>query len=175
MNRTARTLAAASAALTATAVLVPAQAAQAAARPSAARCSTAWGSLPKAANVNPIRYGAALGPARTGHHACYDRVVFDVPGTIGSVAVGYVDDGGRTSPKVLAVITKHRSPGTSIADAALRTTGLPTIVGTDAGAEWTTTEYARAAVTRARLPFRVFTLKGPGSTNRVVVDVAHRW
>lgn len=174
MNRTARTLAAAGAALTATAALVPAPAAQAATRP-AARCSVSWGSLPKTANVNPIRYGAALGPARTGHHACYDRIVFDVPGTVGSVAVGYVDDGGRTSPKVLAVITKHRSPGTSIANAALKVTGLPTIVGTDAGAEWTTTEYGRAAITRARLPFRVFTLKGPGSTNRVVVDVAHRW
>ena len=28
---------------------------------------------------------------------------------------------------------------------------------------------------RARLPFRVFTLDGPGSASRVVVDVAHRW
>ncbi len=28
---------------------------------------------------------------------------------------------------------------------------------------------------RARLPFRVFTLDGPGGGSRVVVDVAHRW
>jgi len=28
---------------------------------------------------------------------------------------------------------------------------------------------------RARLPFRVFTLTGPGTTSRIVVDVAHRW
>ena len=28
---------------------------------------------------------------------------------------------------------------------------------------------------RARLPFRVFTLTGPGSGSRLVVDVAHRW
>jgi hypothetical protein len=28
---------------------------------------------------------------------------------------------------------------------------------------------------RARLPFRVFTLSGPGSTARVVIDVAHAW
>ena len=28
---------------------------------------------------------------------------------------------------------------------------------------------------RARLPFRVFTLTGPGSMTRVVIDVAHRW
>jgi len=28
---------------------------------------------------------------------------------------------------------------------------------------------------RARLPFRVFTLAGPGSHSRIVVDVAHRW
>jgi hypothetical protein len=28
---------------------------------------------------------------------------------------------------------------------------------------------------RARLPFRVFTLTGPGNTGRIVVDVAHRW
>ena len=28
---------------------------------------------------------------------------------------------------------------------------------------------------RARLPFHVFTLTGPGSMTRVVIDVAHRW
>jgi hypothetical protein len=28
---------------------------------------------------------------------------------------------------------------------------------------------------RARLPFRVFTLDGPGRGSRIVVDVAHRW
>ena len=28
---------------------------------------------------------------------------------------------------------------------------------------------------RARLPFRVLVLTGPGDTTRVVVDVAHRW
>jgi hypothetical protein len=28
---------------------------------------------------------------------------------------------------------------------------------------------------RARLPFRVFSLAGPGGGSRVVIDVAHRW
>jgi hypothetical protein len=28
---------------------------------------------------------------------------------------------------------------------------------------------------RARLPFRVFTLAGPGSNSRLVIDVAHHW
>jgi hypothetical protein len=28
---------------------------------------------------------------------------------------------------------------------------------------------------RARLPFRVFTLAGPGGGSRLVIDVAHRW
>jgi hypothetical protein len=28
---------------------------------------------------------------------------------------------------------------------------------------------------RARLPFRVFTLAGPGGHSRIVLDVAHRW
>jgi hypothetical protein len=28
---------------------------------------------------------------------------------------------------------------------------------------------------RARLPFRTFTLDGPGTGSRLVVDVAHRW
>jgi hypothetical protein len=28
---------------------------------------------------------------------------------------------------------------------------------------------------RARLPFRVFTLDGPGSMSRLVIDVAHHW
>jgi hypothetical protein len=29
--------------------------------------------------------------------------------------------------------------------------------------------------TRARLPFRVATLNGPGSGSRIVIDVAHTW
>jgi hypothetical protein len=28
---------------------------------------------------------------------------------------------------------------------------------------------------RARLPFRVFVLTGPGSHSRIVLDIAHRW
>lgn len=28
---------------------------------------------------------------------------------------------------------------------------------------------------RARLPFRVFTLAGPGEHSRLVIDVAHKW
>jgi hypothetical protein len=28
---------------------------------------------------------------------------------------------------------------------------------------------------RARLPFRVLTLDGPGAGTRLVIDVAHRW
>ena len=28
---------------------------------------------------------------------------------------------------------------------------------------------------RARLPFRVFALTGPGTGSRLVIDVAHRW
>ena len=28
---------------------------------------------------------------------------------------------------------------------------------------------------RARLPFRVFTLDGPGDNSRLVIDVAHKW
>jgi hypothetical protein len=28
---------------------------------------------------------------------------------------------------------------------------------------------------RARLPFRAFTLDGPGSGSRLIVDVAHSW
>ncbi|BAS14136.1 conserved hypothetical protein [Arthrobacter sp. Hiyo8] len=28
---------------------------------------------------------------------------------------------------------------------------------------------------RARLPFRVFTLAGPGTGSRLVIDVAHMW
>ncbi|MDQ1596268.1 MAG: hypothetical protein QOH40_2824, partial [Arthrobacter pascens] len=28
---------------------------------------------------------------------------------------------------------------------------------------------------RARLPFKVFTLAGPGSGSRLVIDVAHHW
>ena len=32
-----------------------------------------------------------------------------------------------------------------------------------------------ALAVRAHLPFRVFTLAGPGDNNRLVIDVAHKW
>ncbi len=33
----------------------------------------------------------------------------------------------------------------------------------------------RGVGVRARLPFRMFSLAGPGTGSRIVLDVAHRW
>ena len=45
-------------------------------------------------------------------------------------------------------------------------------------AAWAGTQEGLTAIglgVRARLPFRVFVLAGPGDGSRVVVDVAHHW
>lgn len=134
-------------------------------------CSTAWGSVVKSAGPSAATTGARLRMPRVGHHACYDRVVYDVRGPVGNVVVGYV--AGAPTPTLGVVVTKV-APVSGMQDVALSSPGLSTVRTVDSGIV-TGTTFTTGVRTRARLPFRVFTLKGPGATNRVVVDVAHTW
>ncbi|WP_432125227.1 AMIN-like domain-containing (lipo)protein [Streptomyces sp. C10-9-1] len=157
-------------------------------RAAAAVCPTGWGSGAKG--------GAPLGAdhledIRTGRHACFDRIVFDVPG--GGDRIGY---------HVQYVDRFHASPsgeyipvaGGAILDIRVGAwsydleAGAPTYPG-EAGEPlpgvnvggYTTFRDTRFGSTfegetqvglgvRARLPFRVLQLD-----DRVVVDVAHSW
>jgi hypothetical protein len=167
-------------------VLLLSLAGAAAAVPAAAAtsCSTAWGSLPEARN--DLGRGPVLA-VRAGRHACFDRVVIDVAGRpTAGYTVSYVDvvtqDGSGAPVTVpggarLQVVVNHPAY-----DDAYRPTyrGVPDVRGfttlrsvVPAGSFEGYTTFGVG--TRARLPFRVLTLTGPGTRSRIVLDVAHRW
>ncbi len=152
-------------------------------------CGITWGSLPKA---NETMSSAALIDVRTGQHACFDRVVFDFNGTATGYRVSYQDhvySEGRGDELRIAGGAKLRvtllEPAYDIdtgtptypppfADPSLSVAGFRTLRQVvDGGSFEGYTTYGIGV--RARLPFRVFTLAGPGGHSRIVLDVAHRW
>jgi hypothetical protein len=166
---------------TAIALAVPAQAAT-------PYCGISWGSLPKqAGNSDPSLQGSELTAVRAGQHACYDRLVLDVTGStrVASYRVEYVpavrsDGSGAVVPlkggaflQIGLGVNNDAAPPAHTGDVA-NLSGFRTFrqVAAAGGFEGYTGE---GLGVRARLPFRVFTLSGPGSTARVVIDVAHAW
>lgn len=177
MPRSIRLLLAALLALTGAAVAVPSASA-------ATSCATSWGSVERTA---PALSQAPLVDIRTGRHTCFDRVVFEVDGPVGGYSVAYVaavtqDGSGATLPVPggarLQVVLHH--PAYDAAGAATYPGRPPAVSGYRAlrsvvfGGSFE--GYTTVGVgTRARLPFRVTTLAGPGGHSRIVLDVAHRW
>ena len=179
------------AAVPAGAVAVPAVAAANATTTSkaAAGCPTGWGSLPEASTFRGPGY---LTNVRTGRHACFDRIVFDVDGKPSWFLVHYVNEvstvgegrpvplrGGAKLEINLSVPSYdgtdlHRTYSPANDDELTDVSGYRTFrqVATAGSFEGETTI---GLGVRARLPFRVFTLTGPGDTGRIVVDVAHSW
>jgi len=156
----------------------------------ATACPTVWGSLARTA---PAHVAGSLTDVRAGRHACFDRVVVDVAAPAhGAYDVRYVrtvraDGSGARVPlrggADLQVVVRAPAydPDTGRlvyrpADRRelVRTRGFRTIrqVAWAGSFEGQTT---LGVGVRARLPFRVFVLPGPGTGSRVVVDVAHRW
>jgi hypothetical protein len=167
--------------------LVPAGPAATAA--SSPYCGIRWGSLPES---DPTMSSSTwLTNVRTGRHTCYDRIVFDVQGDIEGYDVRYgtvrTDGEGRVVPLrggadlqiVLRVPVfddlghEHFPLGRPQAD-LVSVSGYSTFrqVAYAGCFEGQTTI---GLGVRARLPFRVFILDGPGDLSRLVVDVAHRW
>jgi hypothetical protein len=181
MPRTVRLLLAALLAVAGAAVAVPALATE-------GYCGLAWGSVAESA---PALGSAPLQSVRTGRHGCWDRVVFEVDGPAAGYTVGYVtqvvqDGSGAVLPvpggarlqvqlnhpaydAAGAATYPHRA-GTQVANVAGYST-LRSVVYGGSFEGYTTFGVG----TRAHLPFRVFTLDGPGGRSRIVVDVAHRW
>lgn len=155
-------------------------------------CGIYWGSLPKTGGPSNAPNNGTIYNVRTGRHACYDRLVIDVSGSIGTYNVGYVahiytQGKGSTVPTrggaALQINVMNSANDVN--------TGAPTYVFSNPNRLTNVTGYRtfRQVVwggtyegystvgigVRARLPFRVFTLSGPGGSNRLVVDVAHQW
>lgn len=188
MTRTVRRLLTLVLALTGVALPVTAAAAPSPAPAAAARCATAWGSTGEWVEAMGR---APLVAVRTGRHDCFDRVVFDLAGPAAGYRVEYVDQvlqpgSGAVLPVPggarLLVNVNHpayddagnatlpATPGRPVADVG----GYSTLRSVVFGGSFEGATTFGVGV-RARLPFRVFTLDGPGSGSRVVLDVAHRW
>ena len=172
-----------------TAALGAAPAAATSASSTSASCATAWGSLPERGGVGTT---ADLVGVRSGQHPCFDRLVLDLgPGRAAGYSVRYVpvvtaDGSGAPVPtrggaalEVVAHAAAYDEQGRPTyrpADprelapvAGYRTFRQVAWAGSFEGS--TTV----ALGVRARLPFRVLVVPGPGTGSRLVVDVAHRW
>jgi hypothetical protein len=153
-----------------------------------ASCAVSWGSLEK---VDPDMSGAHLVNIRAGRHACFDRLVFDLDGRPGGFAVRYVSQmtglasgepialRGGAFLEVIVRVPAHDFNGRSTYPRAGRSELVDVSeFCTFRQAAWAESHEGLTAIglgVRARLPFRVFVLDGPGAGSRVVVDVAHRW
>ncbi|MEV0295599.1 hypothetical protein [Nocardia sp. NPDC050710] len=151
-------------------------------------CGLVWGSLDKA-NSNPST--APLTDVRSGRNRCFDRLVLDFAGAVTGYHVGYVDsvsmDGsGAAVPlrggaylSVVALAPAYDDAGSGTYRPADRRELVDvTGYGTFRQVAWAGSFEGRTTVglgVRARLPFRVFGLEGPGSGSRIVLDVAHYW
>ena len=147
-------------------------------------CGQRWGSTPE--TVTTGSRGEVV-DVRAGRHACFDRLVLDVDGDLAGYFVQYVDAVHRDASGELVPLR---------GGARLQVTATAPIVATDAvfrpDAElidvagyrtfrqvaWAGSFEGYTTIglgVRARLPFRVFIVDGPGDTSRLVVDVGHRW
>jgi hypothetical protein len=176
------------AAVPAGAVAVPAVAGASASATSTTQCAKGWGSLPEAKTRVST---ATLTAVRTGRHACFDRLVFDLTGRPTGYRAEYVSNVFRAGAGHLVPLRGGAKLEIMVAAAELDASGHRTFnrtddaevtsvagyrtfrqvagAGTNGGAQWF------GVGLRARLPFRVFTLAGPGAGSRIVVDVAHTW
>ena len=159
--------------------------ASAAREPAAAlsSCATHWGSQPKQAGK---MVGSAVLKVRAGQHACFDRLVIDVgEGAAPGYRVEYVKriiqdpsgkvihvrGGARLHIAVLGPAGKgfpvngHHIVNVSGFKAFRQVVGAGSFEGVT----------SIGLGVRARLPFRVMTIAGPGDRSRLVIDVAHHW
>ncbi|MGB7963122.1 MAG: hypothetical protein WCF12_09235 [Propionicimonas sp.] len=154
----------------------------------ASYCGLNWGSLPESRSGSSK---ATVTDVRAGRHSCYDRLVIDLKGKIKGYDVRYVngvytEGEGRRVPLSgdadLRIIVKapaydshgHATYHPDSRTRAVSVSGFQTFkqvafLGSFEG------QTSFGVGTRARLPFRTFTLDRPGGGSRLVIDVAHRW
>ncbi|MCW4352961.1 hypothetical protein ONR57_06595 [Hoyosella sp. YIM 151337] len=151
-------------------------------------CGITWGSQTKS-EMN-LSTGTVQG-VRSGQHWCFDRIVVDIAGPVAGYHADYVDTvrqegSGFPVPlrgdayiqfSVQAPAYDHQGNRTyqPAHDAELvNPEGYQTLrqVAWAGSFEGQTT---LGIGVRAHLPYRVFTLEGPGEYSRVVIDVAHFW
>ncbi len=154
-------------------------------------CGIWWGSLAKTAGATDADW---LMEGRVGRHRCYDRLVFELAGPEAGVKARYVHrvhvapgarqprGGARLQVRIPATLPPASATDGTV-QSSLRPFGHRSMfdVGgfrTFRDVTWGRIDARGTTIgvgVRARLPFRVFVLDGPGNRSRVVLDVAHRW
>jgi hypothetical protein len=159
----------------------PAQAAAPEVRRAAAPVCAVWDTTAKVAGPFST---APLEDVRTGRHPCFDRVVFVMNGTATGYNVRYANQilsedehrnlvpytagGAWLQVRLRAPAGIATTTGTHLADVSTYDTLRDVVYG---GASTTRTTVAVGV--RAKLPFKVSLLPGPGTDSRIVLDVAH--
>lgn len=152
-------------------------------------CGITWGSGNKAAGALSV---APLVTTRTGRHDCFDRLVFEFDGVAKGYRVAYGEaytegQGLALSPYTaggavlsFVLLAPAYSPERvatyplKVGQHAASVVGYRTLRDVVFGGSYE--GYTTFSVgVRARLPYRVFTLAGPGTHSRIVLDVAHQW
>lgn len=152
-------------------------------------CGITWGSLSKTSGALST---APLLTAETGRHACFDRVVFEFNGSARGYSIHYGETytegqglplspytagGALINVQLWAPSYDDDRQATFVARTGqhvVNVVGYPTLRDMVFGGSFE--GYSTFAVgVRARLPFRVFTLAGPGTHSRIVLDIAHQW
>lgn len=158
-------------------------------------CGITWGSLEKRA---PSATTAPLTGVRVGRHDCYDRLVVDLAGKpAGGYSVRYIDPPfraeGSGAPLLVAggavlQITVLAPAYDGYGNSTVPWSSTAVVIRPDqfqAGGFRTFRDlvwggsyegYSSFGLgVRARLPFQVLLLDGPGGGSRMVIDVAHQW
>lgn len=153
-------------------------------------CATAWGSTPEIASGPG---SGAVDEIRTGQHACFDRIVIDVDGAHGDpigYRVEYVDQVTHDSSGAVIPLRGNADLRIVVTNPAYEGGAATYDPANDAEAEdvagyrtlrqvaWAGSAEGVSSIgvgVRARLPYRVTVLPGPGDDARLVVDVAHTW
>ncbi|CAN7226896.1 AMIN-like domain-containing (lipo)protein [Arthrobacter sp. LjRoot14] len=155
---------------------------------SASYCGLVWGSLSKSEAAMST---AKVTNVRTGQHYCFDRLVVDLNGPVEGYTVRYVptvvQDGsglpvplrGRAFLQITVNAPAYDDSGNSTYNPADRNE-LSNVGGyqTFRQVAWAGSFEGYSTMglgVRGRLPFRVFSLDGPGTGSRLVIDVAHYW
>lgn len=156
-----------------------------------AYCGIYWGSLSRTNGTTHT--SGTVDNVRAGRHTCYDRLVIDVDNVPKSMTYDV-----RYVTTVRAEGTGKRIPLAGDADLrivlrapAYDQAGNSTYSPSDAKhlvgvtgwrtfrqVAWAGSSEGQTTIglgVRARLPFRVMVLDGPGDGARLVVDVAHKW
>lgn len=151
-------------------------------------CGIVWGSLAKS---TPGLTQAQVVNVRTGQQTCYDRLVIDLNGPVAGYSVRYVPQVVQDGSGLPIELRGNAFLQVTVNAPAYDSNGNPTynpsnkMELTNVAGYRTFRQVAFAGSfegytslglgVRARLPFRVFTLAGPGTGSRLVIDVAHMW